>query len=137
MSTIWAGTGATHCDPADSRQSVRLSDPAEIDLHIYRGDTGLFQVHLIYPDGNPIDISTATWDCDIRASTDAATPLASLTVTPIDVNTVELMLDAATSQLLTSGLVWDLEMRFVGADGPLVQTLIRGVVYVEKDVSRP
>ena len=134
-STIWAGTPADHCATPDptAPDRVVLSGPTEVDLYIYRGDSGRVLVHLNYPDGAPIDVSAATWDCDIRAAEDSNPPVASLDVVEVDANTVELILDAATSQTLTDGLVWDLEMRLGGE----VQTLMKGHVHVQKDVSRP
>ena len=134
-STIWAGAAAATCStlPDDAPESVLLSDPPVIDLYVYRGDTGRMRVHITFPDGSPMDVSDATWDCDIRATEDTNPPIASLVVTPVDDATIDVALDAATSQILTNGLVWDLEMRLNGE----VQTLMKGHVYVEKDVSRP
>ena len=134
VSTIWAGTPG--CDSSGSAldRSIVFSDPLLVDLVVYRGDSGRFRVHVTNPDGTPLDITTATWDCDIRAAEDTEPPMATLDVNPVagQIDTVEVVLDAATSALLTDG-VWDLEMTLNGE----VQTLLKGKVVVVKDVSRP
>ena len=84
------------------------------------------------PDGDPLDISAATWDCDIRSTHDAQTVIVTLEVNEIDPSTVEVVLDALKSALLVDQSVWDLQMTLNGE----VQTLIAGVVHVHKDVSR-
>lgn len=115
-------------------QSLIFTKPLEVDLILYRGDTGRFRVVVSYPNGDPIDISAATWDCDVRETEDSTTTITSFTVTPIDENEIEVSIDAATSATLTTDLtpVWDLQMT-LGAD---VTTLIKGHVFVDKDVSR-
>jgi len=116
-----------------AQQTIVFSQPTEVDLVVYRGDTGRFRVSVSNPDGSPLDVSMATWDCDIRASEDAEPPLASLNVYPVDgmTDTIEVQLNSTTSRSLTGG-VWDLEMTLGGE----VQTLLKGRVIVQKDVSR-
>lgn len=139
-STIWAPASAPHVGargvtlPAgEDTQQVVFSDPLPVDLYVYRGDSGRFRVAVTDPAGNPLDISTATWDCDIRQSPDAADPLVSLDVNPVDANTIEVVLTPLMSALLVDNAVWDLEMTLDAE----VQTLMAGAVHVHKDVSRP
>jgi hypothetical protein len=112
--------------------SVVISDPLPVDLYVYRGDSGRFRVAINDPDGAPLDVSGATWDCDIRTQYDADPPIVSLDVNPIDASTVEVVLNTTMSALLVDNAVWDLEMTLNGE----VQTLLSGVVHVHKDVSR-
>jgi hypothetical protein len=114
-----------------------LTDPDNLDLCIYRGDTGRFQVDVVNADGTPANISGATWDCDIRATADSTTVLATLTVAPVGGSTsaVIVTLPAAASSALepmTPPAVWDLQMTLSGN----VETLLRGNVTVTEDVSR-
>lgn len=128
-STIWVGPSAA---PGCAPEPLTFSRPFPLDLMVYRGDSGRFRVHVQYVDGTPINISGAAWDCDVRATVDTATPITSLTVTPIDTSTVEVVITPTQSALLTDGAVWDLEMTL----GTEVQTLLRGSVFLVKDVSR-
>lgn len=117
---------------------VCFSDPATLNLCIYRGDTGVFRVTVTYADGQPIDVSSATWDADIRTSAAATTTLGSLVVTPVpgEPSKVDVAIPAATSAALPPNTapapVWDLQMTLAGQ----VQTLLKGSVTVTGDVSR-
>jgi hypothetical protein len=114
-----------------------LSQPLPYDMVVYRGDTGRFRVTVTDPEGLPVDVALATWDCEVRASHDAATPLAVLDVTPVPgtPSAVDVVLDPADSALLAATSpppVWDLQMTLDGT----VQTLLAGKVCVSRDVSR-
>lgn len=134
-STIWAPSatpfGVTTGDLSD-QQRVVFTDPLPVDLYVYRGDSGRFRVAVTDPDGNPLDISSATWDCDVRVNYDATESLISLDVNPIDANTIEVVLTPPMSTLLVDLAVWDLQMTMNGE----VQTLMAGLVHLHKDVSR-
>lgn len=137
-STIWAPStasvspfGVTTGDLSGATDVV-FSDPLPVNLYVYRGDSGRFRVSVTGPDGAPLDISTATWDCDIRSNYDAEPPIVTLDVNPVDANTVEVVLNTTMSALLVDNAVWDLEMTLNGE----VQTLLSGIVHVHKDVSR-
>lgn len=114
--------------------SVALSAPTPCDLIVYRGDTGRFRVTVTTPDLTPVDVSGATWDCDIRTTADADPPIAQLAVAPVagDTSTVEVTLTESESSKLDANAVWDLEMTL---DGEVI-TLLAGAVRVTKDVSR-
>lgn len=113
---------------------VALSQPMEVDLIVYRGDTGQMRVTVTTTDGSPVDISAATWDCDIRVSADDPTTVANLTVTPVSgtPESVDVFLPANESADLDDTYVWDLQMTLAGE----VKTLLAGTVTVVKDVSR-
>jgi len=113
--------------------ALTLSDPATMDITAYRGDSGTFRV-TVTQDGSPVDVSTATWDCDIRAQEDATTTLATMTVTPVSgqTNAVDVHLSADESAKVSVAAVWDLEMTLGGE----VTTLLRGKFTATKDVSR-
>jgi hypothetical protein len=137
-STIWSGTTAVPgCAPGGSpigRDSVVFTEPAWVDLYIYRGDSGRFQVQIVLLDGTFVNLTGATWDCDVRASADDPTVITSLPVSPVDAYTIEIRLPSATSAGLSDEdvSVWDLEMTLNGE----VATVMRGNVFVTKDVSR-
>lgn len=133
---------------------IALSDPAEVDIVGYRGDSGRFRV-TVTKGGAPLDVSAATWDADIRLAPDAPV-LATMTVTPVagTTNAVDVVLPADQSALITDTAtvgtpnveagpvtsvveaVWDLEMTEAGTNGATT-TLLRGKVTMTKDVSRP
>lgn len=134
-STIWApsvGTRGVTTGDLTGATDIVISDPLPVDLYVYRGDSGRFRVSITDPDGGPLDVSAATWDCDVRSAYDAEPAIVTLDVNPIDASTVEVVLDALSSALLVDQSVWDLEMTLNGE----VQTLLAGVVHVHKDVSR-
>lgn len=114
---------------------LSLSRPLRYDMCVYRGDSGAFRVTVTDSDGNPVNVSAATWDADIRERHDES-ELASLTVIPVpgQPSQVDVVLSAAASASLPVGgpWVWDLEMTLGGT----VQTLIGGQVTVTADVSR-
>lgn len=113
-----------------------FSQPQVLDLCAYRGDSGRFRVTVTESDGTtPIDISAATWDCDIRLSADDATSAGSMDVEPVvgTPNAVDVILTASVSASLDDpAYVWDLEMTL----GTEVTTLLAGRLTVTKDVSR-
>lgn len=109
-----------------------LSEPVSADLVIYRGDSGGFRVTVTADDGTPIDVSTASWLCQIRPAPDAGPPFA-LAVTPTvgDPSSVDVFLSADTSERLRGNGRWDLQMSV----GDAVATLLAGTVRVTKDIS--
>lgn len=142
-STIWAPAYRPPAGPSinplgvttgdlSGATAIIVSDPLPVDLFVYRGDSGRFRVQVTDPDGTPLDVSAASWDCDIRSTFDATPVIVSLVVTPVDMSTVEVVLDALKSSLLVDLSVWDLEMTIGGE----VVTLLAGTVHVRKDVSR-
>lgn len=48
---------------------MTLSNPTEVDILAYRGDSGRFRITVTDNEEppNPIDISGMSWDADIRA----------------------------------------------------------------------
>jgi hypothetical protein len=116
---------------------IALSEPAQLDITAYRGDSGRFRV-TVTQDGAPLDVSAATWDCDIRAQPDAPV-LASMTVTPVvgTTNAVDVLLPANATSNVSGEAVWDLEMT-MGTDPDITTTtLLRGNITFTPDVSRP
>jgi hypothetical protein len=108
--------------------------PAEQNLELYRGDSFPLRVDVVDAAGAPLDVTTATWDADIRLTPDTATTIASFTVTPVagTPSAVNLMLDPLSSALLPATSVYDLEMTLAG----FVYTLIYGKITTKFDVSR-
>jgi hypothetical protein len=134
---------------------IALSDPAEVDIVGYRGDSGSFRV-TVTQGGAPLDVSAAVWDADIRLAPDAPV-LATMTVTPVvgTTNAVDVVLPAEQSAQITDTAtvgtpttepgppttvveaVWDLEMTLGTDPNTTTTTLLRGKVTMTKDVSRP
>jgi hypothetical protein len=115
---------------------VVLSAPMKVDLAAYRGDTGQFRITVKDPGGNPVNISTYSWDGDIRLKANDPTVVTSFTITPVvgDTASIDVSLSVAEADLLVPGtLVYDIEMRSSG----VVMTLIYGNLTVTQDVSRP
>jgi hypothetical protein len=114
--------------------TVELSGPLEVDLEIYRGDTGRFRITVTQEDLSPVDLTGATWDADIRATASSPTIVTSFDVVPVDESSVDVILDETNAELLTSGnFFYDVEMRLGGE----VITLVAGKITVTQDVSRP
>jgi hypothetical protein len=132
FSTIWAPSGAAVCGASDP-STVVLSQPLIGNLIVYRGDTGRFRVSATDGQGgDPVDLTDATWEADIRLTVDAAEPLGSFEVDLVDAFTAEVTLPAGLSATLPPTSVWDLQMTLNGD----TRTLIRGDLTVTKDVTR-
>lgn len=117
------------------KATLVLSSPMEVDLELYKGDTGKFRVTFKNENGTPINVSTATWDADIRVNAADAATVASFTVTPVggDTSSIDVSLTNVLSATLPLGnLFYDLQMTLAG----VVTTLIYGAVIVKQDVSR-
>lgn len=119
---------------AASTGPLCLTQPLIQDLCVYRGDSGRIKVTVTAAGGAQVDVSTATWDADIRATADTAEVLATFLVTPVPSEPASVYLDlsAAESAKLNTDGVYDLQMTLAG----LVQTILAGKVVVTKDVSR-
>ena len=113
-----------------------LSSPMEVDLALYKGDTGKFRITVTDDLGAPINISTATWDADIRVNAaDAGAPVANFTVTPVggDTSSVDVAISAVSSAALAvTSYYYDIQMTL----STIVTTLMHGQVIVTQDVSR-
>lgn len=112
--------------------NVFLSAPTKTDLVIYRGDTGRFRVTVTDPDGNPVDVSTASWLCQIRRSPDSPEAV-TLDVFPVsgDSSSVDVGITPDQSLSIDPNSVWDLQM----TKGGDTVTLLAGLVRLTKDVS--
>jgi hypothetical protein len=137
LSRSQLGLPELYADSAQPLAATCLTQPQILELCAYRGDSGRFRVTVTEADGTtPIDISSATWDADIRKSADATVVAGTFTVVPVAAvtNAVDVILTAAVSATLDdSPYVWDLEMTM----GTEVTTLLVGPLVVTKDVSRP
>jgi hypothetical protein len=130
-----AGVTTTAAAAPVPAKPLCLSDPVDVALCVYRGDTGTFRITLTDTAGTPVDISTATWDADIRVLADDVAPVCSFTVTPVVgiPEAVDVTLTAVDSALLDlPAYVYDVQMTL----GTVVQTLVAGPLTTTKDVSR-
>jgi hypothetical protein len=113
-----------------------LSSPMQVDLALYKGDTGKFRITVTDDLGAPVNISGATWDSDIRINAaDPGTPVANFTITPVagDSSSVDVSIAAAiTTTLAVTTYFYDLQMTLSG----VVTTLMNGSLIVTQDVSR-
>lgn len=120
----------TLADPA----SVILSKPFKVDITVYRGDSGSFRISVKDPDNNPIDISGATWDADIRVKDKDPVAVTSFVIEPVvgDTSSITVSLPSENSALLTRSGVYDIQMTL----NDVVTTLIAGEIILTLDVSR-
>ena len=111
-----------------------LSKPSPVDLVMYRGDSGRFRVSVTTPDGVPMDVSSATWLCEVTKSLSDTTVMATFDVTPVggDTSSIDVILTPAEAANLVQSGVWDLQMTAGGE----VQTIMAGKAIVTQDVSR-
>lgn len=113
-----------------------FTQPQQLDLCAYRGDSGRLRLTITEADGvTPIDVSSATWDADIRKTADDDVVAGSFEVVPVAgmTNAVDVILTAPVSAALDdSPYVYDVEMTM----GVEVTTLLVGTLTVTKDVSR-
>jgi hypothetical protein len=114
---------------------IVLSSPKEVNINVYRGDSGSFRITMTGPLGTPIDISGATWDGDIRLKATDPDAITSFDFVPVagDTSSVDVLLPADKAELLSGKYVYDVEMR----EGDAVTTLVFGQLVAEADVSRP
>ena len=115
--------------------AVWFSKPTLLDLSTYRGDSGRLRVTVIGVDGEPLDVTAATWGCHVRANLEATDLVTELDVIPVSgqVNAVDIVLTPEKSVLLLDENVWDVEMTYQGN----VNTLFAGAFYAVGDVTRP
>ena len=120
--------------PMVAASSIVLSDPMIVDLLVYRGDSGGFRISVKDSNGDPLDVSGATWDSDIRLTGPATTVITNFDIVLVDEDTssIDVVLTAESSNMLIADCVYDVEMT-LGAD---VRTLVRGGITVTQDVSR-
>lgn len=112
-----------------------MSSPATYPLTLRAGDTETVSVTLQDSSGNPINITGRTYAAQVRATVDAASPLATFTctITNAAAGQFACTLSATTTAALSTGVaVWDLQE----INGTTVTTLLAGPVKIDKDVTR-
>ena len=121
--------------PAQHSGLIKLSGPLNVNISVYRGDSGRFRITVYDIGGDPVDLTGATWDADIRVKASDVDVITNFEVVPVvdDPASVEVILSAENSELLPSTCVYDVEMRQLEE----VHTLITGTITVTQDVSRP
>jgi hypothetical protein len=132
VNTMSITVGTLAAGPAST---VAFSEPKPVDIKVYRGDSGRLRITVTDAGGGPVNISSGTWDADIRDTVDAVTTVAQMTCTPVpgDTSSVDVKLAAVESAKLTADrYVYDVQMTL----DTEVQTLIAGAIEVTKDVSR-
>ncbi len=129
MSTIWIEPLAV-APPS----IIALSRPSDVNLIVYRGDSGRFRVRVTDANAAPVDVSAATWDCDVRSAVDSPTVVAQLEIEPdpVDTAAITVIHTPIESAKLPATSTYDLEMTLAGE----VTTLIRGTISATGDVSR-
>lgn len=111
--------------------------PTTQDFGIYRGDTFVVQIRLWEDAAHtiPADLSGATLKAEIRSATDATSILDAFGLA-VSTNVVTLTLTPAQAEILPARSVYDLEVDWL-ADRSNVQTVLRGAITADPDVTRP
>lgn len=112
-----------------------MAQPAFYPLAIRIGDTETVSVTLQDSSGAPVDITGRTYAAQIRATADAASPLATFvcTVTNGPAGQFACTLSATTTNALAIGTgVWDCQE----TNGATVTTLLGGPVRIDRDITR-
>ena len=107
--------------------------PGEYDLHLYRGDSAVWQFRLWADDAHtvPVDLTGATVKAEIRDK--SAGPLVTELVVSVAMpNTVDMELTPELWVTIPAAGVWDLQLTL--ADGT-VQTPVAGKVTATPDVT--
>lgn len=114
--------------------NIPLSGPVNVDLSVYRGDSGSFRITVSDSDGDPINISAAVWDGDIRSEPPDVAVITNFSFVPVvgDTSSVDVTLASEDSELLDADCVYDIEMRI----DDNVSTLMYGKIFITQDVSR-
>src|SRR3954466_16362091 len=112
---------------------MTLSDPTEVDILAYRGDSGRFRISVTDNETppNPIDIRSMSWDADIRLKKNDTTVIASFTIIPVvgQMNSIDVVLTKENAALLPKKSYYDIEM----SDGTSVTTLVYGQINATED----
>jgi hypothetical protein len=109
--------------------------PAAYPLAVRIGDTETVSVSLQNSDGSPVNITGRTYTAQIRATADAASPIATFSCSVVDGPGGEFActLSATTTAALSIGTgVWDCQE----TNGATVTTLLAGPVRIDRDVTR-
>lgn len=116
---------------------MTLTEPTEVDIIAYRGDSGRFRITVTDNEDppNPIDISGMTWDADIRLKKNDDEVLASFDVVPVtgQPQSVDVILTKEEAAKLPKKSYYDVEM----TNGTARTTLVYGEIKATEDVSRP
>lgn len=113
--------------------------PARLDLVLYAGDIGDFDIHFVDNLGAPIDLTAYTWAAQIR-QTRESTQKINLVVNNVDefLGILKIEIPGSVTRTLVDSLwnkssVWDLQST-LGFDESV--TLLQGDVICTLDVTR-
>jgi hypothetical protein len=112
-----------------------MSNPANYPLTLRIGDTETISVTVQDSSGTVINITGRSYAAQVRATADAASPLATFTclVTNGAAGQLACTLTATQTAALSTGVaVWDLQE----TNGATVTTLLAGPVRIDQDVTR-
>lgn len=104
--------------------------PTLVDLLLYAGDDFYIDVTVVDAAGNPIDLTGATAQSQIRDDSDA---IVGEFVASVHTDTVRLYLDSVTTAALPAAANWDVQ---ITDDQAIVTTLAYGRVRIRKEVTR-
>lgn len=114
--------------------------PDTLDLVLYAGDNGDFQIKFQDTDENPVDVSAWEWESQIRNLREATDEI-DLTVDNsdgVDGIIIVRIPGMVTANLATSAYgdksYWDIQATPPGLSDPI--TMLQGTVTCKKDVSR-
>jgi hypothetical protein len=107
--------------------------PTEIDLNIYQGDDFYLDMVVTDQNSNPIDLTNAQPQSQIRAAPGGAAVLAEIDITldGTQNNLLHLHLQSSDSSILPPQCAWDLQL-----SSPSVTTIAAGAVTVRPQVTQ-
>lgn len=108
--------------------------PRRADIFGYRGDDLIAKYQFRDGAGAPIDITTWSFDAQVRTSKDDATIVQTLTCDKVDAanGRLDVSLASALSASMQGNYVWDLQRTLDG----LIRTLMGGKFSIDGDVTR-
>lgn len=113
--------------------------PDRLDLAFYAGDIGDFQISFVDADNAPIDVSSYTWQSQIRAARSSDSPVVlAVDVTEATLGIIVVKIPATLTRSLVSDAMsavqqWDIQCYLPGTD-PI--TILQGSVTCSQDVTR-
>jgi hypothetical protein len=106
--------------------------PSELDLQLYAGDDFAFTLTLTDSSNQPVDLTGATAEAQIRTKPGTPDPPAASFICSISTNVITLTLQGTATQDLVGSYSWDCQVTYSGGT---VSTVVMGSVKFTEDVT--